>query len=536
MKRNPLEAGWSRRQFLARGGLLAGVGVASLSVPGLLEACGSGSGNAASTQPVSGGTLTWAVATETGSLDPAKLAGGGTVGGVELQAIYDTIVRWNPATATYEMRTAQSLTPNADFTQWTLKLKPGIAFGDGTAYDAAAVKFNIERQMAASSRASQKALLQTFIGAITAVDAATVRFDLKQPWAQFPYLLSRDPGMIASPAAIQKAGASWGAVPDNSNAGPFNVKSYKVGESITVVRNPNYYGAKAYLDGINFVVPPSDAAVVEQDVKSGQFQAAYIIDPAVIANAASDGLRVVRIPAAAFPTLAMNCFSGPTSDVNVRQAVAAAIDPKQINARVYNGALNAGSALIPSSFAFDPKVPGPAYDPNKAKDYLARAKSNGFTGTIRLLSVNTPQGSNFAVAVKSMLDAVGFNTVVTLVPPGGNVAAVLVQHNYDLAFWSLSIVNDDGVFGQLFLSFSSQSKRYGYSSPDMDAALAELRVAASTAAKTAALKKIATVINRDMPMLVMGSQDEAIVTTTAVSGIEVNSSQNVVLNRAWMKH
>src|SRR5581483_11242628 len=136
----------------------------------------------------------------------------------------------------------------------------------------------------------------------------------------------------------------------------------------------------------------------------------------------------------------------------------------------------------------------------------------------------------------SMLDAVGFNTVVTLVPPGGNVAAVLVQHNYVLAFWSLSIVNDDGVFGQLFVSFSSQSKRYAYSSPDMDAALAELRVAASTAAKTAALKKIATVINRDMPMLVMGSQDEAIVTTTAVSGIEVNSSQNVVLNRAWMKH
>jgi len=150
----------------------------------LLAACGGtstpSSGAQASESPVPGGTLTFAMSNLTPTLDPTVLAGGGTVGSIELQAIYDTLMVFDEKTGTYVGHTAQSLTPNADFTVWTLKLRPGITFTDGTAYDADAVKFNIDRNIAPTSKASDKALLTTFLASTTVVDPMTVTFTLKQ--------------------------------------------------------------------------------------------------------------------------------------------------------------------------------------------------------------------------------------------------------------------------------------------------------------------------------------------------------------------
>ena len=55
-------------------------------------------------------------------------------GNIELAAIYDVLVRWDPATGKYEMGTAESLTPSADFLEWTLKIKPGIMYAPHPAF------------------------------------------------------------------------------------------------------------------------------------------------------------------------------------------------------------------------------------------------------------------------------------------------------------------------------------------------------------------------------------------------------------------
>ena len=69
-------------------------------------------------------------------------------------AIYDTIVRYDADTQTYENRTAESVTPNDDFTEWTVVLKSGIKFTDGTPYDAEAVKFGMNRHRSGLPAAS----------------------------------------------------------------------------------------------------------------------------------------------------------------------------------------------------------------------------------------------------------------------------------------------------------------------------------------------------------------------------------------------
>ena len=95
--------------------------------------------------PVAGGTITFGTFSETAGLDPIVSTGNGVTGYIEMAAIYDTIVRYNAQTGKYELNTAESVTANADSTEWTVKLKSSIKFTDGTAYDAEAVKFGMNR-------------------------------------------------------------------------------------------------------------------------------------------------------------------------------------------------------------------------------------------------------------------------------------------------------------------------------------------------------------------------------------------------------
>src|SRR3546814_2208854 len=69
----------------------------------------------------------------------------GSTGGLEMAAIYDVLMRWDSEANTVEPQLAESLEPNEDFTTWTLKLRDGVKFSDGTPLDSAAVKFSLDR-------------------------------------------------------------------------------------------------------------------------------------------------------------------------------------------------------------------------------------------------------------------------------------------------------------------------------------------------------------------------------------------------------
>ena len=181
--------------------------------------------------------------------------------------------------------------PNADFTVWTLKLKPGIKFTDGTDYNAAAVKFVLDRQ-AKEGNANPRGQLTQFVDTITVVDATTLTFKLKLGWAGFPYVLSGANGMIYSPTAFQKVNdaAKFNITPSDAGAGPFKVKSYKPGESLELERNATYHGGEPYLDGVKFVTI-SGAQATYDAIKTGTLQAGYVVDSAVTAKAKSREVR-----------------------------------------------------------------------------------------------------------------------------------------------------------------------------------------------------------------------------------------------------
>ena len=553
----------------------AACGDSDESDPGTTTGTGTSPTTTAKLTPVSGGIVTIGQFSREGGLDPAKLAGGGTVGGTEGAAMFDVLMKYDAPTGKYIGGTAESLTPNADLTERTMKLKPNIKFGDGTPYDAAAVKWTLERQMLAGTSAPRSQLngaIDSKISGttltdsgITVVDPLTLKFRAKTKWAGFPYIFVGVNGLIYSKATFERLGAEkFNTNPENAGAGPFKLKSYKPGEVVELEKNPSYWGGTVYLDGIRFVFLSAGGQPTYDGIKSGTLQAGFIRDPVVFAQAVADKYGHVDMPTVAGNIINMNsgiqvtCAGASTaavpacagvadgtkvttktatSNIKVRKAVVAAVDVNVMNQRVYEGKGVVNSAPF-ANFQWDPKVEGPKADPNEAKRLVTEAKAEGWDGKIRVAGGNDSKVAlDWVEAVSTQLTAAGMivekqNNEDT----NGVVNRVLVRRDYDLATWAFGLLDEsDNNYNQLLSTFASANPRYGYGSAEMDAAIDLLRTADTDAKRTEAYKQISLIWIRDAPAHVIAIVPQAIVHTPKMHDIVRTGSSITLYDKAWIE-
>ena len=183
--------------------------------------------------PVPGGRLTVALSSEPNTLDPTATTN--TAAATILGAVTETLMVRDPVTDEVEPGVAQSLTESADRLSWTLTLRPGVKFQDGTPLDADAVKFNLERHKTSFITAS-------FVQPITAIDVVdpmTVVFRLTAPWVALPSVLATNPGIMLSPTAVQAAGSD---LSDHLvGTGPYVLTKWDHDVQINLDPNPTYW-------------------------------------------------------------------------------------------------------------------------------------------------------------------------------------------------------------------------------------------------------------------------------------------------------
>jgi peptide/nickel transport system substrate-binding protein len=560
--------------------------LAALSI--VAAACGDDSGDGAQAtttqaakEPKSGGTLSIGTFSETAGLDPIVSTGSGVTGYIELAAIYDTILRYNAATGKYEPNTAESVTNNADYTEWTVKLKPGIKFHDGTAYDAEAVKFGMNRHRSGAAGAPPCAELyacprnstssiayMALVKSIDVVDPLTVKFTLSEAWTTFPYALASEASFIPSPTEIKKCDPAKNVRECAFNlkpvgAGPFVIGAFSAKESITMTRNPNYHGGQVYLDGLRFVNSINDAGGPQtlNAFNAGTVNVAFLRDPATVASAKerkavgastmqqSGGIFLINAGAT------VNCAGGqpaptctgkpdgptesssPTKDIKVRQAIAAAIDPKVINDRGYQGKGLVGSQLLQNDFRWSPDVPGPAYNVDNAKKLVSEAKAAGWDGKVRMIYNNSPTAQAIGLAAQTLLQAVGIDVALdTSVDTTAQINKVVVQRDFDISGWGIAISPDDGAMWGLTQNFlsTSGSNRTGFKNTVVDQALRDLRTATTDDQKKAAYRKIAEQIATEVPVLPFAKVEEFIVWKDNVQGVMQVGRGGVLFDKAWI--
>ena len=532
--------------------------------------------------PQTGGTLTIATYQETLGLDPIVSTGGGITGATEMAAIYDAVTRWNPTTNQYEPRTAESLTPNADFTEWTVKIRSGIKFTDGTDYDAEAVQFGVNRHLSglvASAPACEEiracprnttataSYSSTNIKSIQVIDKLTLKFTMNQSFPAFPAVLSSPVGMIPSPTAMKAAcPADKTKVPRDCSfnlkpvgAGPFVIDAFIPKESITMKKNPAYWNGPVYLDGLKFVGYNDAGSDKTYDaLKTGTVQLAYLRSWPAIRNAEADKMVSYSNLLSGGVTILMNngltvtcaggappiCAGRPdgpfvpsvaTSRLKVRQAFAAAIDPVQLDARVFEGKGTPGTEFLQKSSRWYSGVAGPAYDLNKAKQLVQAAKAEGWDGKIRWVCSNNTYGQQFTIAVQAMLQAAGFTVEAKTVDQVST--DVISLRDYESACWGLSPYSDDLGFWQLFGNLPSAvaSNRMGYKSAAMDAGLAAVRAATTDDQKKAGYKAMAEAYVAEQPLLNVGALAENATWNPSVQGITPTVQTIILLDKAWIK-
>jgi peptide/nickel transport system substrate-binding protein len=152
---------------------------------------------------------------------------------------------------------AESLTPNSSITEWTLKLRSGVKFHDGSDLDAEVIKWNFDTLHNVPTSNTYGTITGAGVQEVEVVDRLTVRYKLSEPNAAFPDILRGSIGWPTSRQAYEELGAD--ALADNPvGTGPFVFSSWTRDDRLIVERNPNYWRTDddgnqlPYLDGIDF--------------------------------------------------------------------------------------------------------------------------------------------------------------------------------------------------------------------------------------------------------------------------------------------
>ncbi|MFS3129317.1 ABC transporter substrate-binding protein [Nocardioides sp. Bht2] len=475
---------------------------------------------------VEGGTLSMASFAEPRSLDPAVTIAALTTGGSEMLNIYDSLMRYDANDQSFVPQMAEGISTEDNIT-WTLKLRDGVLFSDGSTLDSAAVKASQERY--ASMPAPEAALWNANVTTVETPDASTVVYTLNKPWVQFPGILTTGPGMIVGKAS--GAGETFKPV----GAGPFTLGKWAPQESLTLDARKDYWGGKPKLDAVKFVYLPNAQTAIDSQAK-GEIDVAFIREPNQVEDALkNDPHGVVNMTAAQNSALINASEGRPGADPRVRKAMQLAIDTQLLTERAFSGAGGGSPTIFPEYSRWHGKTQGLAYDPEAAKKLLAEAKADGFDGKIEYTDGSDPASRETALAVKALLEAVGFEVETVLTRTVADlITKVVVDRDYDVSAWGHSFREPDPIPKMFAILHSTGTQLYGsQTSPEMDALLEKFQVAPTYEEQKAVMDEIQQRVNEDVPFLTFGPYAETVLWNDNVRGVLGAGNSMVLYAKAW---
>ena len=339
------------------------------------------------------------------TLDPQEPQNNSSFAQGVLMAVYEPLVLLDEK-GVPKPGLAESWEYNPDLTVFTMKLRQGVTFHDGTPFDATAVLKNLERSAGIGRKAGAATIeTMTQIASVEAEGTHTVRIRLKAPSGQMPYLLGFQAGMMISPSVLDDT--AYGATLKPIGAGPYIIKSFESNIRTNMVRNEKYWGGTMGRPAAfeHHYVPESRARM--NALRSGQANLA-LIEPRQIQEAKSAGFAVQVNEKNSVWMIQSNFTRANMGKLKVRQALMHAIDRAALAEALGYGASGPTIQLFArSSPAFVPELENMyPFDQAKAKRLVVDAGyPNGVDITWLLL--NTAEYKQIGEAVQAMAAEVG---------------------------------------------------------------------------------------------------------------------------------
>ncbi|WFS24891.1 ABC transporter substrate-binding protein [Rhizobium rhododendri] len=279
---------------------------------------------------------------------------------------------------------AEKWEQNDKATEFTLHLKSGVTFSDGTPLDAAAVVANLDIWYAGRKKEGINpiGLFPKTYDHSEVVDAATVKVVFKKPTLGFIPTLGYHGSILISPKTIAQPATDQADLSKTSGSGPYVVDSWKEGDFVKLVKRKDYnwgpaavgHSGPAYIDSITYKLV-SEQSLRISAVQSDQAEIAYNASPQELQSLKADGFTVSTPRYLGFVNgWAVNTKLAPYDDVKVRQALQAGINRQEIIDTVYTPDWKLATSFIQSN------VPGAtdqsallAYNPDQAGKLLDEA-------------------------------------------------------------------------------------------------------------------------------------------------------------------
>jgi peptide/nickel transport system substrate-binding protein len=465
--------------------------------------------------------------------------------------VYDHLLRFEDESTAVEPGLAESWEISDDGLVYTLHLRQGVKFHDGTDFNAEAVKFNLERQIDPNhpyhdtGQFPYAEFTWGTVDNIEVVDDYTVKITLKEVFAPFLNHLAMHPAAMASPTAIEQYGADFSSNPVGT--GPFKFVSWTPGVEVILEKNPDYWGGAPQVDrviyrpiiedqsrlteleagGVNFIVnvPPDDLARLKDD----------------------ESLTVVEQPGMHTWWVAFNQSKEPFNNTLVRQAMNYAVNKQAIVDNLLKGTgILAVNPLPPVVWSYTDDVTRYDYDPEKAKQLLAEAGyPDGFSCSFWIPESGSgmQQPVPMGTAIQADLKAVGIDCEIQTFEWGTYLDKVIVppeDAEYDL--FEMSWIGDNGdPDNHLFILLSGEQwppAGYNmgfYKNDEVDALLREARTTLDQAKRTELYEEAQKLISGDPPWIMIDHETQIVAMDSKIKNFKLHPTGPFRFEEVWVE-
>ena len=430
---------------------------------------------------------------------------------------------------------------------YTIPLREGVTFHDGTSFNAEAMVFSLQRFITNGGKPSF--LLGDVVDKVEATGEYELTITLKQPFAAFPALLAF-PGTAAVSPQANKIGAGEFSPNQLVGTGRYQLAQFN-SDSISLEVNENYWGELAANEGVDLQIYAGNSANLFNSFRTGAIDVAYQSFDAnqiknLIDGAAQDKWQVIDGSGTVVDFLVLNIQQKPLDRLEVRQAIASIVDRALINQRVFKGQAEPIYSLIPTAFdVYEPKFKEAYGDVNvaKAKELLAQAGYSANNPAI--IDIWYPSGSITRGIVAETLKAFVERELagaIQFVPNSvesasffGNVGKGI--YPAALADWYPDFLDADNYI-QPFLSCSKGSEALGceegaaqsrgsfYYSDKMNQLIDRQRQETNPATRKAIFTEIQANLAKDVPYIPLWQTKDYAFAQNDIEGVIINPSQN----------
>lgn len=425
----------------AEGSLLTEADSAPVVAPGRTN--GPGRNGISAARPKRGGNLIYGTDSEEQGFDPssAEWDENGFMYGL---TVFDPLMAVT-TTGRVVPYLAKSVTPNDDYTSWTITLRPNIKFHDGTPCNGAALYTNFERLATSALIGTTFARL---VKNVTPTGPLSVRVDMKSPWVTYPYYISdhSQVGFVAAPSMLRSPNGTANPV----GTGPFVFEKWVPNSYFTATRNTGYWRrGYPYLESITYK-PITDATARSEALQSGSIDIMNTVTPQVIVlyrgrsqwSYVDDSGAVVGEPDV--NCIQLNCGAPPFNDKNARVAVAKAYSQAAVTRIIGLGVSTPVDSPFVRGTPYYRNTTYPGYDPAGAKAAVkAYEKRHGKALSFTLMHIPDAEVQRTAVYLQQRYQEAGMQTTLTVVEQNALIDAAVVGQYQAVTWRQFGTVNPD---------------------------------------------------------------------------------------------